>query len=60
MSGTIPVVGQFKDVLNLDCLMMGYTTPDNNAHGPDEKFRLCDFHAGIRSNVHLLEAAAGL
>jgi acetylornithine deacetylase/succinyl-diaminopimelate desuccinylase-like protein len=58
--GTIPVVHSFKKLMGLDCLMMGYGSPDDNAHGPNEKFSLGDFHRGILSNVHLLSQAAAL
>lgn len=58
--GTIPVVRTFKDQMGLDSLLMGYGSPDDNAHGPNEKFSLADFHRGTLSNAHLLELAASL
>ena len=58
--GSIPVVRTFKDRMGLDCLMMGYGSPDDNAHGPNEKFNLADFHRGILSDAHFLMEAARL
>jgi acetylornithine deacetylase/succinyl-diaminopimelate desuccinylase-like protein len=58
--GTIPVVRSFKDRLGADSLLMGYGSPDDNAHGPNEKFDLGDFHRGMLSNAHFWEEAAAL
>jgi len=53
--GSIPIVNLFKQVLNLDSiLMMGWGSPDDGAHSPNERFSLDDFHRGIRSAAALL------
>lgn len=53
--GSIPIVNLFKEVLNLDgILMMGWGCPDDGAHSPNERFSLDDFHRGIRSAAALL------
>jgi acetylornithine deacetylase/succinyl-diaminopimelate desuccinylase-like protein len=53
--GSIPIVNLFKEVLNLDAiLMMGWGCPDDGAHSPNERFSLDDFHRGIRSAAALM------
>ncbi len=38
--GSIPIVTQFKKVLNADSLLLGLALPDGNAHSPNESFNL--------------------
>jgi acetylornithine deacetylase/succinyl-diaminopimelate desuccinylase-like protein len=48
--GSIPIVGLFKEVL--DCgriLLLGWGSPDDGAHSPNERFSLEDFHRSICS-----------
>ena len=53
--GSIPVVGLFKDVLGMEAiLMLGWGSPDDGAHSPNEKFNLIDFHRGMRAVAALL------
>jgi len=53
--GSIPIVNLFEEVLKLDSiLMMGWGSPDDGAHSPNERFSLDDFHRGIRSAAALL------
>jgi acetylornithine deacetylase/succinyl-diaminopimelate desuccinylase-like protein len=53
--GSIPIVNIFEEVLKLDSiLMMGWGSPDDGAHSPNERFSLDDFHRGIRSAAALL------
>ncbi len=52
--GSIPIVGLFKEVL--DCgsiLLLGWGSPDDGAHSPNERFSLEDFHRGICSAAAL-------
>jgi acetylornithine deacetylase/succinyl-diaminopimelate desuccinylase-like protein len=58
--GSIPIVNTFQRELNLPCLLLGYGLPDDRIHGPNEKFSLSDFHAGIRTNAALLAELAAL
>ncbi|MHC4946064.1 MAG: dipeptidase [Planctomycetota bacterium] len=53
--GSIPVVNVFKEVLGLDTLLLGFGQEDDNAHSPNEKFSLSDFHQGIVTMAHLFE-----
>ncbi|TWU65563.1 dipeptidase [Crateriforma conspicua] len=51
--GSIPIVAEFQKVLRCDCLLLGWGLSDDNAHSPDEKFRLADFHRGIAASREL-------
>jgi len=57
--GSIPIVGDFQNVLKLPTLMMGFGLPDDNLHAPNEKFHIANFHRGIESIVRLLEIVGG-
>lgn len=48
--GSIPIVNLLKESLGLDrILLLGWGSPDDGAHSPNERFSLEDFHRGIRS-----------
>lgn len=53
--GSIPIVTCFQEVLQCDCLLLGWGLSDDNAHSPNEKFRVEDFHRGIRASAILWE-----
>ena len=50
--GSIPIVVQFKQLLGLDTVLLGFGLPDENAHAPDEFINLENFYGGIRTSIH--------
>jgi acetylornithine deacetylase/succinyl-diaminopimelate desuccinylase-like protein len=47
--GSIPIVVQFKKILGLDTVLLGFGLPDENAHAPNEFLTLENFFGGIRT-----------
>jgi len=58
--GSIPVVATFQEVLGLPSVLFGVGLPDENAHAPNEKLDLGNFHNGIVASAALYgEIGAG-
>ncbi len=57
--GSIPIVVQFKKLLKIDTVLLGFGVPDENAHAPDEFLYLPNFHGGIRTSAHFLNLLPG-
>lgn len=51
--GSIPIVARFQEVLQCDCLLLGWGLSDDNCHSPNEKFRVADYHRGIAASTAL-------
>lgn len=59
--GSIPVVNMLQKSLGFEnILLLGWGSPDDGAHSPNERFCLADFARGIRSVASLLYELAGL
>jgi acetylornithine deacetylase/succinyl-diaminopimelate desuccinylase-like protein len=53
--GSIPVVSTFQEELGLPSVLFGVGLPDENAHAPNEKLDLGNFHGGIIASACLYE-----
>jgi acetylornithine deacetylase/succinyl-diaminopimelate desuccinylase-like protein len=53
--GSIPVVATFAELLALPSVLMGIGLPDENAHAPNEKLDLNNFHHGIISAAYFFQ-----
>jgi len=53
--GSIPVVSTFQEVLGVPSVLFGVGLPDENAHAPNEKLDLGNFHNGVIASAFLYE-----
>jgi acetylornithine deacetylase/succinyl-diaminopimelate desuccinylase-like protein len=56
--GSIPVVSTFQEELGLPSVLFGVGLPDENAHAPNEKLDLGNFHGGIIASAILYNEIA--
>jgi succinyl-diaminopimelate desuccinylase len=53
--GSIPIVAEFSNKLKAESLLLGWGQDDDNAHSPNEKICLADFHRAIKASARLWE-----
>src|SRR6187397_2473995 len=58
--GSIPVVSTFQQELGLPSVLFGVGLPDENAHAPDERLDLGNFHNGIIASAYLYQEISQL
>jgi len=58
--GSIPVVSTFQEDLGLPSVLFGVGLSDENAHVPNEKLDLSNFHNGIIASAFLYNEIASL
>lgn len=58
--GSIPIVANFQQELDVPVVLMGFGLNSDGAHGPDEHFTIEMFHKGIDTSIHFLEEIAAV
>ena len=53
--GSIPVVSEFQRVLGIPTVLMGFASPGDSLHGPNERFSLKNFQRGVLTSIAFLE-----
>ena len=56
--GSIPVVSTFQEELGVPAVLFGVGLPDENAHAPNERLDLGNFHSGIVASAILYKEIA--
>ncbi|HVB38962.1 MAG TPA: dipeptidase [Vicinamibacterales bacterium] len=58
--GSIPVVSTFQQELGIPSVLFGVGLPDENAHAPNEKIDLGNFHNGVIASAYFYQELAGV
>jgi acetylornithine deacetylase/succinyl-diaminopimelate desuccinylase-like protein len=58
--GSIPVVSTFQRELGIPAVLFGVGLPDENAHAPNERLDLTNFHNGIVASAALYTELGGM
>jgi acetylornithine deacetylase/succinyl-diaminopimelate desuccinylase-like protein len=52
--GSVPVVSLFSEILKVETVNTGFSTPADNMHGPNEKMHLPTWQRGTEALVHFI------
>lgn len=52
MGGSIPVVEWIEDIYNIPIVLLGFGTPDDRLHSPNESFPMDSFEKGMETLVY--------
>ncbi len=58
--GSIPVVADFRSLMGIPVVLMGYGLDDDGLHAANESYSVAMFHRGIETAIVYLEELAGL
>jgi acetylornithine deacetylase/succinyl-diaminopimelate desuccinylase-like protein len=58
--GSIPVVSTFQEVLGVPSVLFGVGLPDENAHAPNERLDVGNFHNGVIASAVLYDELSGV
>ncbi len=58
--GSIPVVGLFRRLLDLETILMGFGLDDDRIHSPNEKFEIPCFRLGAEAHARLIAEFAAM
>jgi len=50
--GSVPVVGDFQELLGVESVNIGFALPEDNMHGPNEKLHLPTWRKGIDTLIY--------
>ncbi|MEL6403615.1 MAG: dipeptidase [Chloroflexota bacterium] len=56
--GSIPVVPEIQQILDVPVVLLGFGLPDSQAHGPNERFHLDQYETGIRTVITYMHEVA--
>ncbi len=52
---SVPITELFQRLLGLEAVLMGFGLPDDNLHGPNEKFRLDQLYRGAKTSAAFMQ-----
>ncbi len=50
--GSIPVVGLLQEIMGVESVLTGFSLPDDNIHGPNERIHLPTLKRGMTALIH--------